>query len=136
MIQIAFTDDYKGDELTIWHLPSAQKSNFSLYEDDGQNYSSIATGAFCILKGEGQQQGDLYKVRFYQSGKRYAGMPAKREVIWKFPLEKAPRQVFLGANELKPGNSLGNGNYIWNSKSGVLEVKMQYNGQTQEIRWR
>lgn len=130
------TDDYTGDHLTIWHLPSVKKSNFSLYEDDGRTYSSIATGAFCILKGEGIQQGDLYKVKFYQGGKRYVGMTTKREIVWKFPLEKAPRQVFLGANELKLGNSPGNGYYTWDSTSGVLEVKMLYNGQPQEIRWR
>ena len=51
------TEEYKGKEITIAYYPSAQKSTYTLYDDDGHTNKTLQNGNYELIHFTGKQTG-------------------------------------------------------------------------------
>lgn len=51
------TGEYTGKEISIKYYPSSQKTNYTLYDDDGHTKNTLEKGNYELIRFEGQQTG-------------------------------------------------------------------------------
>jgi len=79
---IQSTRDYSSEQLTLHYYADATVSSASgrMYEDDGKSRTSLAEGAYEVLKFDAQQSGSSLDFSLRREAAQYEGMPERREV--------------------------------------------------------
>ncbi len=101
---IQSTEDYSSENLIIhYYLDNeVEKSNFTMYEDDGKTKGSIEIGQYELLHFKARNFDDLLLMDFSRDIRgKYDGMPENREITLVIHgVEKKPASVMIGEDKL------------------------------------
>lgn len=121
------TEQYNAASLTVhyWHDASVKTSQYSLYEDDGVNPSTIDKSLFSELQftasiTESDSTGLMLTL---SSEGSYVGMPQTRDIAWVLHgYERAPEEVLVNGKPITPQ---------WDESKKTLSLSVLYDYQQQ-----
>ncbi|MBI1781854.1 MAG: DUF5110 domain-containing protein [Sphingobacteriales bacterium] len=73
-------DKYNTSDLIIHYFPSAEKTYYEMYDDDGLTNKPLEKKQFELLQMSGQDKGGKVKLEIKSNGGKFKGRPNKREV--------------------------------------------------------
>lgn len=136
------TDHYSSRRIYLHaYLPgSGLPFNGLMFEDDGASFGTYESGAYELLKFEGQQGVAQLSLRLSREGQGWAGMPESRLVdLILYGQNKTIREVHFGETELRkldrrqqaqpvPGfwqdeEGLWHIRFVWFGNDNVLNIK-------------
>ena len=112
------TNDYTGKTLTIKYYPSANKSTYKLFDDDGITNNTLSKGKYELINFEGKTREDKTDI-IISSSKMQKGNSKKIKLV--FPKNNKIALVKINGKYFKNNVDL-------NSHNNFIEVK--FSGKT------
>jgi oligosaccharide 4-alpha-D-glucosyltransferase len=112
------TRDYTGKNITIKYYPSSDKSNYTLFDDDGITNNTLSKGKYELINFEGKTNKDQVRI-IISSPKMQQGDSKKIKLI--FPKNNKITLVKINGQYFK-------NNVDVNSHNNFIEVK--FSGKT------
>jgi len=95
------TEEYNDKELTIYYFPSEKPSQYSLYEDDGNNPNAIIQKQYEITSFYASGIGDKEtKIEIRSNTGKYPGQQQKRRFKLSVPNMKNVTAIFINGKKL------------------------------------
>ena len=97
---IQYTEDYNNKTLIVNYIPSVNASEYNLYEDDGQDASSIINNNFEItsFKCSGIKLQTIITIG--SNGGKYVGQQIKRKILLNIPNFNQNVRAFVNEKEI------------------------------------
>lgn len=114
-------DKYTTEKLGILYFPSAEKTNYEMYDDDGVTNKALEKNQYELLQMSGQDLNGKIKMQIKSNGEKFNGRPAKRTLkIYVADISSKPSSIKYnnkpmtvavdgvdgGMNEWKPGMAI------------------------------
>jgi len=117
------TEQFDAGKLNLhyWHDKSVTSSNYTYYEDDGENPDSVKKGVYATLILNAEVSDNAALTLTLDSVGSYIGMPGQREITYiVHGLEKQPQNVLIDGVEAPSS---------WNEKEKTLSLVITYRYQ-------
>ncbi|MBP3299578.1 MAG: DUF4968 domain-containing protein [Muribaculaceae bacterium] len=119
---------YDLSHLTVRYFPSAEKTTYTLFDDDRKSVSSLADGNYVLTVFEGQKTGNTIEIDIATDKNPgvYDWMPNVRVIDMEIVgLNRAPRQVSVN------GTKMAKGDWKYNASARTLTVPMRFEGNAE-----
>ncbi len=113
------TGEYTGKEIYIKYYPSATKSTYMLYEDDGHTRSSLEKGNYELIRFEAKQEGKIISLQVKPANKK---LLQTRKLLIELPAGFAIRSARLNNKTMEPGNKIA---VYYTGKPLDLQIRLQ-----------
>ena len=123
---IQYTEDYNNKTLIVNYIPSVNASEYNLYEDDGEDASSIINKKFEItsFKCSGIKHQTIISIG--SNGGKYIGQQIKRKILLNIPNFNQNVRVFVSEKEI-------NQKLIVRKNNGI-SIPLEFNHTTLNIK--
>ena len=122
--QIENVTQYDPQLLTVVYFPGANKSEYTLFDDDRKSPTSLSDGAYQLTTFTGQQTGKDIKISLATNGGKYPGMPTTRLMTFKVVDVDKPSNVTLSN-----GSPMGE----YGSPKMIRQYGWSYDAQTRTL---
>jgi oligosaccharide 4-alpha-D-glucosyltransferase len=123
------TAEINRKNLKVIYVPSALKSNYDMYDDDGETKNALALNQFELIKfsSTGKTSKGL-TISIQNNNGSYKGKPSERNISLIIPaLEKCPQTVLLNGKVVK--------NIIWDNEILTIAVTSKNVPVKVEFKW-
>ena len=88
--------EYNPQFLTIKYFPSAEKTEYTLFDDNRLSPTSLVDDEYQLINLCGCRTGNEIEISLSDNGGRYEGMPDFRMLTFEIPaLSKSPAEVLI-----------------------------------------
>ncbi|HPH86129.1 MAG TPA: glycoside hydrolase family 31 protein [Ferruginibacter sp.] len=120
------SSEYYSKILNIVYFPSEKKSEYQLYEDDGQNPNAIKTGQFELISFNSSGLDKQLNISIQSNGGKYAGRVENRKMVITIPnLPKQPTSVTLDGKTLPSAR--------WSKEMRSLQIPLIFSHKKMNI---
>lgn len=129
MQPIGNVGEYDPQFLTVRYYPSAQKSRYTLFEDDRQSPESLKDKEFVLISFEGESKGKHTEIAISSDG-GYKGMPENRLFEIEVVGVPAPTKVEWDGNVLERAQTrrmIRQYGYLYDPKTRTATLVFPYN---------
>jgi len=99
------TEEYGQKSLDVFYFPSAQKSEYEMYEDDGVDALAITQKKFELIKFQSSGTGNTTTITISSNGGRYKGQATSRKMRLRIPNMKGRFEVTINGIIMKGNNA-------------------------------
>lgn len=124
--KMANTGEYDPSRLTVKYFPSADESEYTLFDDNRRDPESLAKGEYTLTTFRGQAAKGGVKITIDREG-GYAGMAEKCEYRMEIVGTTQPRTVSVD------GKSIAKGKWNYDASTRTLSVPVAFSGKALEI---
>ena len=124
------TEAYDPSRFLVKYYTGAEKSEYSLFDDDRTSTRTIEENKFQLIDFLARENGEYLTISLDVKGWGYLNMPTERNFTFEMiALEKAPRKVAFGKEALKQVKSqseLTDGAYYYDATTRTLWAKVAW----------
>lgn len=117
--EIQHTDEYNPAYLTVKYFPSAEQTEYTLFDDDRLSTRSLEEGMFQLTTFRGCRKGGETRIDITSTG-TYPGMPKERILTFEIENVARPKQVTAD------GTILSRDDWSYDARTRRLTVRLLY----------
>ena len=129
--------DYNPQILTVRYYPSAEKTSYTMFDDDRLSPTSLEDGAYQLTYFTGQADRKGIVVTMATNGGRYNGMPEFKQMTLEIPNASRPKSVTLtNGGTLEPMESvkvIRQSGWHYDAKTRMLTIVFPWNLAKEEL---
>lgn len=139
MNRVENTAEYDPSELTVRYYPSAEETEYVLFDDNRKSPTSIADNAFQLTTFKGQSTASGTEISVSAEG-GYDEMPEFRTLRFEIPGISSPKRVWLSEGDDMPraakASAIGQKGWSYDASTRTLTVVLPwgYTPQTIQIK--
>ncbi len=121
------TEAYNTTILNVFYIPSAQPSQYELYEDDGKDANSINNKKYEIITFKSSGIKKSTTIRISGNNGSYIGRVENRKMVLNVcNIINAPSEILINGKKLSVEN-------VWNASVNKLEIPLNFRHTTTSI---
>ncbi len=129
MREVENVEDYNPQFLTVRYFPAAQKTSYTLFDDDRKSPTSLADKEYVLINFEGEKKGKQIEISMSAEG-GYKDMPEIRNMELEIVGIPAPAKVSWDANVMEKAASrkmIRQYGYTYDAKTRTATLVFPYN---------
>ncbi len=97
------TAEINRKNLNVFYIPSATKSSYEMYDDDGESKNALATNQYELIKFSATPKAAKgFTINVSSNNGKYKNKPAERVITFQLPLNETPlKQVLVNGVAIK-----------------------------------
>ncbi len=137
-------DNYTTAKFFVLYFPSAKKTFYEMYDDDGLTNKAIEKKQYELLQMEGMDAGNEIQFSIRSNGGKFTGRPGKRVIRFYIPeVKKQPSAILLNdktmenilyAKEKRDGIRYEPGVCVYNADTKMLTVVIEFSDKPVSVK--
>jgi oligosaccharide 4-alpha-D-glucosyltransferase len=123
------TTEINRKKLKVIHVPSASKSNYDMYDDDGETKNALALNQYELIKfsSTGKTNKGLV-INIQNSNGNYKGKPLERNISLTIPaLDVSPKTVVVNGKPIK--------DFVWENEILTIAITLKNVPLKVDLKW-
>jgi oligosaccharide 4-alpha-D-glucosyltransferase len=123
------TTEINRKKLNVFYIPSTQKSNYEMYDDDGENKNAIAQNQYELIKFSSTgKTSKAFTINISSNNGIYKNKPTERNISLNIPaIEAKPKTVLVNGTAIK--------NYTFNNTILMIPITLKNVPIKVDVKW-